>query len=377
MYFDTNRQADAETALRKAIELTKDPSRNRFQIQKAHFLLGRILMQEHKPDAAHAEMAIAQSFANKGLSHDKSELAGLLNNSVATGANDSQEDALSQAQTPISNLSPSAKSDLSEFEKRLTPAIADSYNNLGVIAASGNGYSEALQDFARAAQWSPKLEGLDLNWGRAAFMASQFSEATGPLLRYIGRHPEDSGVRGALAMSQFMTQDYAGCVMTFKVAEEKLSSIPQMEYVYAESLVRTGAVREGKTKLETLESAHPEIGDVHRSLGEVYELQGDGMKAKRELHTAIVLNANDADARFELGKIDAADRDVAGAIQELEAATRLAPENATFHRELAVAYRLAQRENDEERELKIYEGLKNPPANGDKSAKAGENANGK
>lgn len=373
MYFDTDRQADAESALRKAIELTKDPSRNRFQVQKAHFLLGRILMQEHKPEAAHAEMAIAQSFANKGLSHDKSELAGLLNNSTVTGTRDSPEDAHSQSEAPAQPLNASAKNDLIVFEKRLTPAIADSYNNLGVIAASGKNYMDALSEFAKASQWSPNLEGLDLNWGRSAFMASQFSEAIGPLSRFIRAHPEDSGVRGALAMSQFMTQDYSGCIATFKAAGDKLSSIPQMEYVYAESLVHTGETSEGKSRLEALETAHPEIGEVHRSLGEVYELQGDGVKASRELHTAIVLNANDADAHYDLGKTEVAGRDVAGAIQELEAATRIAPENPAFHRELAVAYRLAQRKVDEEGELRIYERLKNPPATEDKATEPERN----
>ncbi len=146
-----------------------------------------------------------------------------------------------------------------------------------------------------------------------------------------------------------------------------------MEYVYAESLVHTGETSEGKSRLEALETAHPEIGEVHRSLGEVYELQGDGVKASRELHTAIVLNANDADAHYDLGKTEVAGRDVAGAIQELEAATRIAPENPAFHRELAVAYRLAQRKVDEEGELRIYERLKNPPATEDKATEPERN----
>ncbi len=37
MYFDTNRPTAAEADLRQAIKLTTDPSRNHYQIQKAHF----------------------------------------------------------------------------------------------------------------------------------------------------------------------------------------------------------------------------------------------------------------------------------------------------------------------------------------------------
>ena len=78
MYFDTDRPVDAEPALRKAILLTSDNSRNHYQIQKAHFLLGRILMQEHRSDEAHEEMQIARTMANQGLSQDKQKLGGLL-----------------------------------------------------------------------------------------------------------------------------------------------------------------------------------------------------------------------------------------------------------------------------------------------------------
>ena len=59
MYFDTNRFAEAETALRQCIRLTTDVSRNRYQVQKAHYLLGRILMKKGQQDAAHAEMKIS------------------------------------------------------------------------------------------------------------------------------------------------------------------------------------------------------------------------------------------------------------------------------------------------------------------------------
>ena len=48
--------------------------------------------------------------------------------------------------------------------------------------------------------------------GRAAFMAADFSDAIAPLSRYLRSHPGDSGIRGALAMSQFMTHNYRSCI---------------------------------------------------------------------------------------------------------------------------------------------------------------------
>ena len=63
--------------------------------------------------------------------------------------------------------------------------VADSYNNLGAIAATNNDYSSAVTYFERAAVWNPSLEGLDYNWGRAAFAGSQFADAIMPLSRYL------------------------------------------------------------------------------------------------------------------------------------------------------------------------------------------------
>ncbi|MGH9343334.1 MAG: tetratricopeptide repeat protein, partial [Terriglobia bacterium] len=269
-------------------------------------------------------------------------------------------------------INQAAISSIDAYEKRLTPAIADSYNNLGAIEATSKHYAEALECFEHAAAWDPALEGLDLNWGRAAFMASRFSEAIPPLSRYASSHPGDSGVRGALAMSQFRTGDYKGCIDTFKGVEGKLSSIPQMEYAFAESLVQTGQVAAGKVRLQALEAAHPEIADVHRALGEVLESQGDKRSAARELETATHLNAGDPQAHYDLGKLEVESGNATTAIAELETATRLSPEDPTFHRELAAAYNLASRKEDAEKELAIYRQLKNQPSPSENSMASGE-----
>jgi tetratricopeptide (TPR) repeat protein len=362
MYYDTNRPGDAEIYLRKAIKLTADPSRNRYQIQKAHFLLGRILMQQHREADARAEMQIARTLTNKVLSQDKSELAGLLANPAATtGSAPDDPDSAATHEAAHKTADSSAARELNEFEKRLTPPIADSYNNLGAIAASGSNYSDALKYFDRAAAWNPGLDGLDYNRGRAAFMASRFQDAVGPLSRYIRTHPDDSGTRAALAMSQFMTQHYVECIGALKDVNQTMGSIPQMQYIYAESLVKTGHVSDGAGRLQSLEAAHPEIPEVHRSLGEALALQGERQKAMKELQSAVQLNDKDAEAHYELGKVERESGNADAAIQELESAVRLKPGEPRYHQELAGAYQLAQRPADAEKELKVYEELNQTP----------------
>jgi tetratricopeptide (TPR) repeat protein len=359
MYFETNRPTEAEADLRQAIKLTTDVSRSHYQIQKAHFLLGRILMQQHHEEEAHAEMQIAQAITEKSLSKDRGNLAGMLDNKpTGEGASDIQADAAAMTASAPRVADPSAVAKQKAFEKQLTPAIADSYNNLGAIMASEKNYADALRLFEQAKAWSPSLEGLDYNMGHAAFLDSNFSEAIPLLSRYLRSHPADSGIRAALAMSQFMTQNYRGCMDSLKVAGSEITSIPQMQYIYAESLVKTGEVSSGKERLKKLEEAHPEIAEVHRALGEIWELQGDCEKAIKELGAASQLNANDPETHYDFGKAELRCGSTGDAILELETAARLKPDDANYHQELSGAYERVFRMSDAEKEHSIAEQLK-------------------
>jgi tetratricopeptide (TPR) repeat protein len=379
MYFDTKRLTEAEPNLRRAISLTTDVSRNHYQIQKAHFLLGRILIQNHREDEAHKEMQIAHAFTDKALSKDKSKLAGMLSdNATSSTASDpaipdALTDSAANSSTTAHASDPVAVTKQRAFEKQLTPAIADSYNNLGAIMATETNYADALKYFQLAAAWVPSLEGLDLNMGRAAFMAAKFSEAVPLLSRYLRSHPADSGIRGALAMSQFMTNNYRGCIDALKGAPEAVTSIPQMQYIDAESLVKTGQVSLGKARLESLRSAHPEIAEVHRSLGEVLSLEGNKQEATAELRSAIELNTSDSESHYDLGKITLESGDATTAIPELESAIRLQPNDPKYHKELASAYKLASRPADADKELQIYNTLhasqQQPASTGTESTK--------
>jgi tetratricopeptide (TPR) repeat protein len=351
MYFATNRIAEAESALRQCIHLTTDVSLNRYQVQKAHFLLGRILAQKGQQDEAHEEMKISRDLANKTLAQDKSKLAGLTD---ASGS-DVQTPAAAEARTAPSPATtaadPMTLRSVESMREQIRLPVADSYNNLGAIAATNNNFSDAVTYFKHAAKWNPSLEGLDYNWGRAAFAGSQFADAIMPLSRYVKSHPDDSGARSVLAISQFMTGNYPGCIEALEPSIGKTYLAPQAEYVYAESMIRTGRIAPGVERLATLEKLHPEIPDVHRALGEALGQQGEKQRALEELRTAIRLSPSDADSHYDLGKMELESGDTAAAISELEAATRLIPNSEKFHQQLADAYTEARRPADAQKEM--------------------------
>lgn len=367
IYFDTNRSAEAETALRQCIRLTTDVSRNRYQVQKAHFLLGRILMKKGQQDAAHAEMDVARELANKTLSQDKSKLAGLLDTSGAQDAQVPAEEAGLATPPGSPKADPAALHKIEGLREQVKLPVADSYNNLGAIAATNNDYSNAVTYFKRAAVWNPSLEALDYNWGRAAFAGSQFADAIAPLSRYVRLHPDDVGARSVLAISQFMTGNYPGCIEALEPAIGNTDLAPQAEYVYAASLIRTGRIAAGSQRLAALEKLHPEISDVHRALGEALARQGEKQRAFEELRTAVQLNPRDGDAHYDLGRMELESGDAVAALPELEAATQLSPNSEKFHQSLADAYTAAHRPADAQKEIETGNLLRARAQNGPSS----------
>ena len=170
-----------------------------------------------------------------------------------------------------------------------------------------------------------------------------------PLSRYVKLHPDDAGARSVLALSQFMTDNYQGCIETLQSVVGKADLVPQVEYAYAESIIKTGQIDQGTERLRALEKLHPEIPDIHRALGEALGRQGRQQPALEELRTAIQLSPGDADSHYDLGKMELESKDAAVAISELEAAVRLSPNSEKFHHELADAYTAALRPTDAQR----------------------------
>ncbi len=194
LYIEMNQPVKAEVALRRSIALTSDLSRNNYQVQRAHYLLARVLMQSGKVDEAKQQIQISNGLLQQMDQAKQGKPVGPAHGEAP-------------AQLPTNNMSRPAAMDAQQLQKakavedKLAPAIADSYNNLGVISAIHKDYRQATTYFQDTAKWAPGLEGLDLNWGRAAFLDGQFEQAIPPLERYLQSHPADESARSMLTAS--------------------------------------------------------------------------------------------------------------------------------------------------------------------------------
>jgi tetratricopeptide (TPR) repeat protein len=419
LYSDTDRQKEAEESLRQAIALTDDAARNDYQINRAHYLLGRILLQSGRKDEGQQELLKSEELRKQAMQVARKRNAGDAPN---LGAEEQPG-----RQKPARTSSPEEAKTVEAYVAQLTPEIADSYNNLGVIAAASKDFKTAFEYFRQAGEWQPSLETLDRNLGMAAFYANQFDQAVEPLRRHLKAQPDDTRARAALALSLFALQKYGPVRETLTPIQAEVNADPGLSYAYAVSLVKTGEYTQGIDRLKALEKANPNNADVHSLLGQAYAdqsewgaaldeykkalaldpkqarthflaglayiRQGSPADAAQEMRAALQLDPSDvaskyhlafaliqmekkdealpllrevlqqdpkhADAYYQLGKLQLERGDTKEAISNLEAGTKFNPDGDYIHYQLALAYRRDSRTEDAEREMKVYQALKN------------------
>lgn len=416
MYSETGRDKEAEESLRKAIALTKDVSRGDYQINRAHYVLGRILLKTGRTEEGQKELSISKELRDHVRNPEtaKTQFSGL--------SASPQNDNPAQPAVPAE-----AKEKSDTVINQLRPAIADSYNNLGVIMASQQDFAGAAGYFSKAKEWQPTLETVDRNMGMAAFYSQQYADAIDPLGQHLQQHGDDFRARAALGLSLFMTQKFARVVETFKPVEAQVDLDAGLQYAYAVSLVKTGNYDDGVRRLKSLESTQANSAELHSLLGQAYSDQkeyataleeyrkslaidpnqpqtrylmgiallrsGSPAEASNEFRTALKMDPQDpakkyhlafsliqvqqkeeaqqllkqvvdqdpkySDAYYELGKLQLEQGDVKAAIASFETGSKLSPDSDYIHYQLAMAYRRDSRTEDAEREIKTYQALKN------------------
>jgi tetratricopeptide (TPR) repeat protein len=225
VYDNTNRIPESENILRKVIALSKGSAANEGQISRAHYLLGRLLEKTRRHQQAMEEMKVVASVQKR-----------LGPSSTQTGDARTKEaqDETRRAQV----VQPEKLAQLEHFESAIRPAIADAYNNLGAIVAGNRDYSGAVRYFQSASDWNASLEGIDLNLGRAAYLAGQFEKAASALSRYLQQHPEDNNARSVLGLTWFRLGEYQKVVDVLTPMAPGIQSSPELANAYNTSLAR-------------------------------------------------------------------------------------------------------------------------------------------
>jgi tetratricopeptide (TPR) repeat protein len=372
LYRETGRIPQAEAAFRKAIELTLDPASNGYEVEQAHFWLGRLLIQNGSPDEGRREMDISRNLLYLKELRVEARLSGS-----------------AILQIPLSKTHQASAQQFAteeEFEKQAAPVIASSYDNLGVNAANAGDFANASSYFQQAAQWNPSLRNVDRNWGRAAVAARKYSQAVEPLSRVLAQNPAETDIRSMLGLSLCMTRDYAKALEVLQPIEENLGANPQLAMAYAGAMAMAGDASQGLARLKSLEEAAPGAAMVHYLTGEAYASKQHYTQAAAELQVALSLEPSNVNVENALALADVALGKKADALQllsqvaksgsadgetyrrlaklqielgstgdaigSLQSAVRLNPMDAACHAELAEAYRQNAQPEEAEREAR-------------------------
>ena len=364
IYAGQNRPQEAEVAMRTAIALTSDLSRAGYQINRAHYVLGRVLVQTGHREEGAKELQISAELRERTHPEVRN---GAKDAEISRSAQQTEVhlDVHSDGEGPATKdqFSPAEQQKLDAYLDQLKPGIADAYNNLGVAAASRKEFAAALDDFRKASQWDAALATLDRNLGMAAFYAGEYEPAIPPLYRQLQQKPDDVRVRAALALSYFSTDKYAPTLETLNPVKDQVGDDPGLALAYAVSLVKTNQYDQGMARLKALEQSSPDSAGVHVAIGEAFADQKLYGTAVEEFRKALAIDPEQARTHFLLGLALMHQETQAEAAQEFRAALKLDPANAEVKYHLA--YSLIQMQQKQEAQALLDEVVKQDPTYAD------------
>lgn len=314
--------AGAEKSLRRAIELTTDVSHNNYQIKKAHFVLGRLLLKAGKQGEAEKELAVAKDLQSKSLESSREDLNEILaqvvksKNEIGTPthvasaianrtednpktAEDRGDDVVLIEESPL-DTDQAAK--YQELKDKLSEILAQAFHNLAVSATQRGQLAVSLQQFATAAKWKADLPGLDRNWGIVSFRAGQYETAIPLLSRQVKAFPDDALTRRMLGVSYYLTQTFPKVVETLRPLEPRITADPELAYLYGVSLIQVAEHKEARKLFESLSAQNPKSAQARFYAAQGFAMLEDYDRALKEFRSAAELDPKMLQVHYNAGQ---------------------------------------------------------------------------
>jgi tetratricopeptide (TPR) repeat protein len=322
---------------RKAIERGKnlDPKEH-FELRKAYFGLGRLLIASGKTKEGEELLAKAKELQVQMLTENRKKFTGTKEEEREGMGADApyipETDSNRQPYVSLSSMKAVTATEKSYAKPRgaahprsdpqgkeeayLAAVLGASFNDLATAEALGEKYQEAFDHYKEAARWAPQIPGLQRNLGLAAYYASQPAEAIRLLSKTVMQAPGDSHARAVLGLAYFSSGNFAKTVLTITPIAEQALQDPELGLAWSTSLAQVGSKEAAIRALERLEAS------------------GKLLKA----------------------------------IEQFERAAQMQPSNLSYHLGLEAAYRNAGRVADADQQRAICDSLKGAPGSAISSA---------
>jgi tetratricopeptide (TPR) repeat protein len=230
----------AEELLRRAIQLTgSDEGRNNYQIRRAFFTLGRILIQSGQKEEGTKLVEKSKAMETKLVIDSRPRALDTNASAADSGAKQSRPGDSGNAAGNTAPLTAEQTSQAAQAEKTLSAILGNAYNDLGTSEARRQDYAAALEHFREAEKWNAETPGLWRNIGLAAFLSGEYAESARALPHVVANDPSDRRSQSMLAMSLYMLKDYSAAAKVFDVIPNEALADPRMSFAWAETLAQT------------------------------------------------------------------------------------------------------------------------------------------
>lgn len=196
------------------------------------------------------------------------------------------------------------------------------------------------------------------------------SAALKALREAIAFAPNHFDAQFSLGRLLFGMGDDNGAIRAFRIATTLKPSHPQALFFLASTQERSGDIVGALTSYRSLIATHPEMFEGHLGLGVLLTKRGSANREEglKELRRALEINTNLYEARVALGRALVANGQAQDAIEHLERAAQLAPDNPEPHYQLSLAYRRLGRKDEAAAQAaivkRIHESRRNPKVTG-------------
>jgi tetratricopeptide (TPR) repeat protein len=200
--------------------------------------------------------------------------------------------------------------------------------------------------------------GLGYAFAVSLLRAGDYNEGVRRLQELEKANPDSADVHMLLGEAYAEQQDYATALDEYR---RSLSINPQQShtrYLAGLALLRKGNPADAVQELRaSLQLAPDSVSTKYHLAYALIESQ-QKQEAQVLLQEVIRQNPQHSDAFYQLGKLQLEHGDIKAAIAYLETGSKLSPDSDYIHYQLAMAYRRDGRGEDAEREIKLYQVLK-------------------
>jgi tetratricopeptide (TPR) repeat protein len=326
--------------LQKSIALTKDPTRNQYQISKAYYLIGQYLNRQGKLEEAKQQLALAEKYKALATIEDQQRLRIYLGSGM--GGRDDLSSAVPEfeGRAVIIGPPPPVGKEREKLETAATffaEVSGQAYNQLGLLRARESDFEHAAHLLTQAQKWRPDLPGLQFNLGLARFKMQDYAAAEPPLEKALAEHPERQDVRTLLGLSCFFHEDYRRAAEVLVQLQQSGDDDPQVAYALGLSLVYAAQRERGVAILRGLVDKYPRSADVRLAMGQALAVGEEYNNAAAEFSKALELDPAVPQGHYYLGLALLRREQFADAAAEFRHEITMNPQNAKAQYHLGLA----------------------------------------